>query len=239
MIEIGRPSITTLYPEIQTYVQDFISLHSDKLEAQSRRRDDLEYCGGFTLPELKDYVDTRFKEDQTRIVKVSCKSLHRMFSAPNKSYKNAKSYKEIFGIKKFGGENTLTKLHGDDHYCKTQIKLIINFISTISDKLNMKKECLLLSIDDKCKVKIGVPAVSRHVKLRKYFEIAKGGPQTSDHDFPLGKKYLIIPSGYLELDVSHDIIEDKLKRRFYKKPENGELYIYNRPFLFTNSNALT
>ena len=36
-IEIGRPSITELYPELKTYVKDFISLHSDKLEAQNRR----------------------------------------------------------------------------------------------------------------------------------------------------------------------------------------------------------
>ena len=102
-IEIGRPSITELYPELKTYVKDFISLHSDKLEAQNRRRDDLEYCGGFTLPELKDYVDKRFQEDQNKIIKISTKSLHRLFSAPNKSYRNAKSYKEIFGVKKFGG----------------------------------------------------------------------------------------------------------------------------------------
>ena len=45
----------------------------------------------------------------------------------------------------------------------------------------MKKDYLVLSIDDKCKVKIGVPAVSRHVKLRKYLEISKGAPQTQDH----------------------------------------------------------
>ena len=35
------------------------------------------------------------------------------------------------------------------------------------------------------------------------------------------------------------IIEDKLKRKFYIKPANDQLHIYNRPFLYTNSNAIT
>ena len=72
--------------------------------------------------------------------------------------------------------------------------MVINFISFIAKEFNLKKDCLLLSIDDKCKVKIGVPAVSRYVKLRKYFETTQA-PKTPDHDFPLGTKYLIVPSG--------------------------------------------
>ena len=85
-------------------------------------------------------------------------------------------------------------MHGDDHYCKAQIKTVINFVSIIAQNHNIKDQCLLLSIDDKSKVKIGVPAVSRHVKLRKFFDLSNP-PQTPDHDFPFGKKYLIVPSG--------------------------------------------
>jgi len=49
-------------------------------------------------------------------------------------------------------------------------------------------------MDDKAKVKVGVPAVSKFVKPRKYFEI-NHGPVTPDHDFPIGQRFLIIPSG--------------------------------------------
>ena len=53
---------------------------------------------------------------------------------------------------------------------------------------------MLLSIDDKAKVKVGIPAVSRFVHSKKYYTITKG-PQTFDHDFPIGNKYLLVPSG--------------------------------------------
>ena len=43
----------------------------------------------------------------------------------------------------------------------------------------------------------------------------------------------------MELDITKERISDKWKRDFFKKPENGQLHIFNRPFLFTNSNAFT
>ena len=60
-------------------------------------------------------------------------------------------------------------------------------------------ECTtLISIDDKAKVKIGIPAVSKFVYSRKYFIEGKG-PHIHDHDFPIGSKCLIIPSGFFSI----------------------------------------
>jgi hypothetical protein len=55
-------------------------------------------------------------------------------------------------------------------------------------------DIMLFSIDDKAKIKVGTPAVSRYVHSRQYFDI-NNPPRTSDHDFPLGSKFLITPSG--------------------------------------------
>ena len=73
----------------------------------------------------------------------------------------------------------------------------MNFLSSLKDKYQIEN-ILALSIDDKAKVKIGVPAVSRYVHSRKYFEI-HNEPTTPDHGFPIGEKLLITPSGnYLD-----------------------------------------
>ena len=53
---------------------------------------------------------------------------------------------------------------------------------------------LILSMDDKSKVKIGVPAVSRYVHSKHYFLKGKES-HLPDHDFSIGKKYLISVSG--------------------------------------------
>lgn len=66
--------------------------------------------------------------------------------------------------------------------------MVIGFLSLFKDF------SMLLSIDDKAKVKIGVPGVSHLVKSKKYF-LSNLGPQTEDHDFPIGSRLLIIPFG--------------------------------------------
>jgi len=148
------------------------------------------------------------------------------------------------------GKNTDTKFHPEDHYCKAQIKSVMNYLALIKDKYCID-DILILSIDDKAKIKIGVPAVSRYVHSRKYFEI-HNEPTTPDHDFPISEKLLITPSGnqlilifylinigYLELDLKTETLKDKYERTFYCKPANSQLHIVNRPFYFVSTSAFS
>jgi hypothetical protein len=89
----------------------------------------------------------------------------------------------------------LTELHEDDHFAKAQAKYLIAFLSMF------KEDALLLSIDDKAKIKVGIPCISHHVKSRKYFS-KELGPQTPDHDFPLTNGLLIVPSGISLYNIS-------------------------------------
>ena len=57
-----------------------------------------------------------------------------------------------------------------------------------------KDKVMLFSMDDKAKVKVGVPCISHLVKSRKFF-MKDLGPQTTDHDFFLANGLLLIPSG--------------------------------------------
>jgi len=125
----------------------------------------------------------------------------------------------------------------------------MNFLSFLKDKHNVN-DTLVFSIDDKSKVKIGVPAVSRYVHSKKYFEI-NNGPTTPDHDFPIGEKMLITPSGnkletdwliklgYLELELQTESYQDKQDRTTYPKPRHGQLHIFNRAFHFMSTTAFT
>ena len=79
-------------------------MHADQA-AHERRRNKLEYCGGFSLIELREYVETKFQQNKNQIIKISTKSLHRLFTAPNKSFRSSEYYKEIFNVKKLSGLN--------------------------------------------------------------------------------------------------------------------------------------
>jgi hypothetical protein len=57
-----------------------------------------------------------------------------------------------------------------------------------------KQNSSLISMDDKAKIKIGIPCVSHLVKSRKFFN-KDLQPLTMDHDFPIANGMLIIPSG--------------------------------------------
>jgi len=109
-------------------------------------------------------------------------------------------YKGVLDVEKCGGSfilllknnqlgtNKIIDLHNDDHMAKAQVKYLMSFLSLF------KEESLLLSIDDKAKVRIGISCISHHVKSKKFFK-RNHGPQTTDHDFPLTNGLLIVPSG--------------------------------------------
>ena len=58
----------------------------------------------------------------------------------------------------------------------------------------------IISMDDKAKVKVGGPAVSKYHRLKRLFP-SSDNPNYSDHDFPVSGYFLNI-SGYMELDSS-------------------------------------
>lgn len=183
------------------FAREFIDLHIDP-EAESRRRNNVEYCRGFTAKDLKEYILKRFAEEKLQQVTMSEATISRLFNPPKKNYNSASYYKGIFDVNKCGGifslkaiiniigMNKIADLHDDDRFAKAQVKYLISYLSSF------EQDSLLISMDDKAKVKIGIPCISHHVKSRKYF--VKGTePETSDHDFPLANGLLIVPSGFL------------------------------------------
>jgi len=90
------------YPEILQYIKEFISINGES-SANERRRDSLEYIGGFTVKELKKYIIKRSQEEGNRTIQISETTLRHFFEPPNKNAKAAAQYKSLFRIKQLGG----------------------------------------------------------------------------------------------------------------------------------------
>lgn len=64
----------------------------------------------------------------------------------------------------------------------------------------------ILSQDDKCRVKLGLPAVNNQVKVLMHVDDKIKFP---DHDFPVASSHKLIPSVYGALTIDEDMIGDK------------------------------
>ncbi|CAG8530480.1 7001_t:CDS:2, partial [Gigaspora margarita] len=78
--------------------------------------------------------------------------------------------------------------HIDEHYCLASVKMVREFASTFAN------HSIIISQDDKAKIGLGIPAVSRTFRSLQSFN----EPVTvSDHNFPHRAKQKLIPSVYL------------------------------------------
>ncbi len=183
--KIGRPSIVSKTPDLITKLQEIISQGSTA--AQSRWRDDVQYSFGVSLENMR-------KDDLG--VTVSKHTIHRALIAPHQRWRTARLYKGYVHARVPPKSNCkTTKDHNDFRYTCVQVNLVNEFAALYS------KEVLAMSCDDKNKINIGTPAVSRYCKFQSFFDV-NSLPDLPDHDFPL-RNSKITPSGYLILKDKH------------------------------------
>lgn len=186
--KIGRPSTVSKIPEFIPKLQEIITQGSTA--AQSRRRDDVQYSFGVSLANMQQQV----KDDLG--VTVSKHTIHRALLAPHLRWRTARLYKGYVNARVPPKSNCkTTKEHKDFRYTCVQVNLVNEFAACYSE------EVLALSCDDKNKINIGTPAVSRYCKYQSFFD-TQNLPDLPDHDFPLRNSKLT-PSGYLVLTQSH------------------------------------
>ena len=124
---------------------------------------------------------------------ISKHTIHRTLLAPHQRWRTARLYKGYVNAKVPPKSNCkTTKEHKDFRYTCVQVNLVNEFAQCYSN------EVLAMSCDDKNKVNIGTPAVSRYCKYQSFFD-SKNLP---DHDFPLRNSKLTL-SGYLILKNCH------------------------------------
>ena len=93
-----------------------------------------------------------------------------------------------------------------------------------------------LSVDDKAKIKIGIPAVSRYHQLARFLLIWDVLAY-KNHDYPEHGN-LLTPSGYLIMQFLDSSMEvDTFGRECTKLSRSGALKIINHAFKFHSSKA--
>ena len=185
-VSLGRPSLSSKFPEIVAVVKEFIGQHS--AAAHNRRWEDTEYCHGVSIEMIRRPVLQAIPE----LKKISKSTIRRLLLPPQKNRKAACRYTGLVEAKIPPKRNDLSlKKHKDFHFTCAQV----NFIGELSEML--LDETVAFSADDKNKLNGGTLVVGRYFNIGKFF-MTNDQPNYPDHDFPYSGAKLV-PSGYLLL----------------------------------------
>jgi hypothetical protein len=185
----GRKPYHLTHPELVPELKKLLNTHSG--EAQDRRRDDIVRFNGLSITDCNDYIKRRLSRRYPRIYKLSNTTIRRLFIPPKKNVRSQKYYKSIIPAKIPQKQNSKCQKHPNFHITCAQVNYVQELVSLYDD------ECISLSCDNKAKIPLGIPAVSRYVRSRK-FHLLDQSPNLPDHDFPKGG-VKITPAGYVRL----------------------------------------
>ncbi|CAF4545828.1 unnamed protein product [Rotaria socialis] len=211
--KVGRKSYHELYPDIITELKKLLNTHSGS--AQDRRRDDAIRFNGLSIVDCNKHIKKRLMKKYSKINKISNSTIRRYFLPPKNNIQSSKFYKSHILAKIPQKRNSKSiKEHCDFHFTCA----LVNYVEELSSLYN--DEILALSCDNKAKIPLGAPAVSRYVRSRK-FHLVEKQPNLPDHDFPR-HGIRINPSAYAVLSNqrkrsssidSHPSCELKVKKR--------------------------
>ena len=204
------------------------------------------YTNGVTLENIVNHVK------RTLGIALSRDTVHRTMNPPRKNTHASKRYKGLINARVPPKRNTKEKkTHPDFHYTSAQVN-IVNEMAFLC-----KSNTLAMSVDNKNKVEVGIPATSRRTNIRT-FHLVDQAPDYHDHDFPNPNSKLV-PAGYEILTHKitrsrslspsrkikpnirrrcysetrpsrhRDICYDKLGRTNYKWPRCGPLLVQLSP----------
>jgi hypothetical protein len=228
MRKVGRPSKIDKLQSIIPTARDFIEANG--YAAHKRRRTEIGSCG-VTLGDIRKNLLAnvpKLKEEGISISTVS-----RLLEPPRQGTKAALRYTGAIKARVPAKRNDEIKEHIDLHYCRSQVRMFREFMSDFAAETN------LLSCDDKNKANVGTLAVSRYIKITRFFP-KNDAPNYHDHDFPEPNSKLN-PSGYIFLTAKEDDpveVMDPEFRLHLNTPGTGDLYLYVRAVRFHPSTAL-
>ncbi|KAJ9455480.1 hypothetical protein DIPPA_32812 [Diplonema papillatum] len=239
----GRKRITEKYPALVDHIRLLLSKYSAKSHA---RRRETELKAGCTPAELH-----RLLESDGFALSESC--LRRLFKAPHTGRKAGSAYLNFFDVRLEGHEDTGRDHHVDDHYCRSQVRLVVE-AAMFANASSEQDEVMVLSVDAKCIVPLGVVAVNKQINTKTYYrvdldEIADGEerprkPKVPDHSFVTGAGFkpvcvMELTPEPAELCLSKQNAKDANNRLHYPYPRNGPVRIFLRSTKYSRSNSQT
>ena len=208
----GRPSFVARNPEILPAVKNYAE--NSGVGAQTRRRSEVG-AFGFTMPDVQKFVRNKFYSENPESAP-SLSTVRRWFCAAFNNRKASKFYKGLItarpGLKRNDG--TVGEPHEHRKHCFTEVKIAREFGA------KHQEECIVLSCDDKCKLPVGPPVVSRLATLSRKFFIDNDSPVLDDHDIRTGQ--CIVPNGYMQLKMKEGFVDTRIIKSAEK--ECGEVF---------------
>ena len=205
----GRVPFHAKYPELVEVATNFIKSHS--FAAHNRRRNSVGTGTGVSLRNIQEHVIENvpgLKEAGG----ISVDAIHNLFVPPNKNSSRAHLYKSLIQAKIPKKRNDYRENSDNQHYLFSRVKYREEFASRFND------ECSFFSCDDMNKLKMSpATAVSRYHQQFRFF-MEDDSPNLHDHDF-VNPGYLIVPSGYMRLDVTDKGVTDQ-DRVYFDVDEN-------------------
>ena len=150
------------------------------------------------------YIVSHIKS--TLDITVSRHTVHRLMNPPRKKTCTSRLYKSLVNARVLPKRNTKEKkTHQDFHYTSAQVKFVNE----------MALNTLAMSVDNKNKVDVGIPATIRRTKIRT-FHLVDQGPNFYDHDFPNPNSKLV--------HAGYEIFRHEIKRFRSLSPPKRTLY---------------
>eukprot|EP00111_Clytia_hemisphaerica_P009455 TCONS_00027736-protein len=189
--KVGRPSIVSKHPEIIASIKP----------SSNKVRRLLIFVAEMTVL-------------QKHGISMRRKAVHYLLNPPRKGTMSSKRYKGFIQARVPPKRNTKEKKeHPDFHFTSVQVKLI-NELSYLSSD-----NTLTLSVDNKNKVEVGIPATSRRSQIRTFY-LTEDSPNYNDHDFPHSNCKLV-PAGY-------QILQHRTFRSSSVQSRRGNFEIYSK-----------
>ena len=162
-------------------IETFIRQNS--AEAHLRRRDSVAYNNGVSLNQIRRYIKSALK------LSVSKHTIHRLLQPRRKKTIASQRFAGLVNARVPPKSNSKEKTyHPHFHYTCAQIN-IVQELGQLSPNGTMSLSC-----DNKNKIDVGIPAVSRRNQIRT-FHMNDAAPNLPDHDFPFRNSKLT-PAGY-------------------------------------------
>ena len=112
-------------------------------------------------------------------------------------------------------------VHPHFHFTCAQVQLVNGLA------IQFEKETLMMSVDNKNKVEVGIPATLRYTKIRT-FHLLEDAPNYNDHDFP-NANCKLVPSGY-------EILRFKIRSRSLSPKKTRHPEVRRRSFSESSTN---
>ena len=147
----GRTPLTKSRADVIQGIKDWTA--NTGITAHERRRDEIGQLG-FTMQDLHRFVRDKLYSDNPKSAPSSW-TLRILFSAPFRNRRNAAKYKDIIKAKPGVKRNNANAGAAHEHRqsCFTLAKMVREMSAKHND------DCNILSVDDKYKFPLGVPAV--------------------------------------------------------------------------------